>query len=455
MQRHRHAALLALLLAAAACAAGGQDLAALDAVCPHFPYVLTFRETASGCEHRIEVPFVWRADAFEPETLTANVMPPGAKLQVIAAAASSQNGLLPYHVALMPVLDANGDGKVHLTEIRTTMTSMHAAAMRALERLSQNPPVGKTRYSFNPLNQSFTDPTGAPIGDAAPPSALYTQLAEVDSGSQSAPPLPSSLRHANLSSLIDAATKGLDQNQDAVVSAEEFSQGASRILSSLFFMYDANDDGELERFEAEEALNGLGLTAIQVNAGLALLDFSRDGVLSLAEWLRAGQLDLAGDSLARLLHEIDRTNDGFLTADEWGRLGTFLLVLTWKVKMEHVGDPAVHTVEVTSSRASCGAAAGHSFVFHAHKCRYCVNKGDSFRSLAAAYHPMTERVRSPGLSSALPGPHWSLIWSLNADVEDPDRLRVGQEIRLGLMYSARLEDTWMLLSSRFAIGMEV
>ena len=355
-----------------------------------------------GCEHRIEVPFVWRADAFEPETLTANVMPPGAKLQVIAAAASSQNGLLPYHVALMPVLDANGDGKVHLTEIRTTMTSMHAAAMRALERLSQNPPVGKTRYSFNPLNQSFTDPTGAPIGDAGPPSALYAQLAEVDSGSQSAPPLPSSLRHANLSSLIDAATKGLDQNQDAVVSAEEFSQGASRILSSLFFMYDANDDGELERFEAEEALNGLGLTAIQVNAGLALLDFSRDGVLSLAEWLRAGQLDLAGDSLARLLHEIDRTNDGFLTADEWGRLGTFLLVLTWKVKMEHVGDPAVHTVEVrvcserpnastfmcdishfsvvrvqvTSSRASCGAAAGHSFVFHAHKCRYCVNKGN-------------------------------------------------------------------------------
>ena len=48
MQRHRHAALLALLLAAAACAAGGQDLAALDAVCPHFPYAQTFRETAAG-----------------------------------------------------------------------------------------------------------------------------------------------------------------------------------------------------------------------------------------------------------------------------------------------------------------------------------------------------------------------------------------------------------------------
>lgn len=394
------------------------------------------------------MPFVWRADAFEPETLTANVMPPGAKLQVIAAAASSQNGLLPYHVALMPMLDVNGDSKVHLTEIRTTMTSMHAAAMRALERLSQNPPVGKTRYSFNPLNQSFTDPTGAPIGDAGPPSALYTQLAEVDSGSQSAPPSPSSLRHANLSSLIEAATKGVDQNQDAVVSAEEFSQGASQILSSLFFMYDANDDGELEPFEAEEALKGLGLTAIQVSVGLALLDFSRDGVLSLAEWLRAGQLDLTGDSLARLLHEIDRTGDGFLTADEWGRLGTFLLVLTWKVKMEHVGDPAVHTVEVrvcserpsastfmcnishfsvvhvqvTSSRASCGAAAGHSFVFHAHKCRYCVNKGNN-KNTRASHVSQTQHIQALGAERQhdnhpsplllCGSPIWNVCWALH------------------------------------------
>lgn len=79
--------------------------------------------------------------------------------------------------------------------------------------------------------------------------------------------------------------------------------------------------------------------------------------------------------------------------------------------------------------------------------RYCINQGDSLRSIAARLS--SDSLRHPHL----PAPHWSLIWSLNHGLVDPDHLKQGQEIRLGLIYSARASDTWELVSSRFGIGM--
>ena len=94
--------------------------------------------------------------------------------------------------------------------------------------------------------------------------------------------------------------------------------------------------------------------------------------------------------------------------------------------------------------AACGSAGFSARVRHY---RYCINQGDSLRSIAARLS--SDSLRHPHL----PAPHWSLIWSLNHGLEDPDHLKQGQEIRLGLVYSARASDTWELISSRFGIGM--
>jgi len=117
----------------------------------------------------------------------------------------------------------------------------------------------------------------------------------------------------------------------------------------------------------------------------------------------------------------------------------------WKVGFAHAGDPKEHRLHVPSADPRCsGPTSSHTFVLKVQKCFYCINPDDSLRSMAA-------RFSSGG--AHLPAPHWSLIWSINHGLEDPDGLVRGEEVRLGLLYTARASDTWQMISSRFGVSM--
>ena len=85
---------------------------------------------------------------------------------------------------------------------------------------------------------------------------------------------------------------GIDVDGDGQVSAEEFSLAGRQILRRMLYVYDGNKDGVLERGEGEIALRAIGLTEADTVRALALMDFSRDGMISQDEWQRAGQIDL-------------------------------------------------------------------------------------------------------------------------------------------------------------------
>jgi hypothetical protein len=146
-----------------------------------------------------------------------------------------------------------------------------------------------------------------------------------------------------------------------------------------------------------------------------------------------------------MIKQIDTNADGFLSTAEWDQLAEFRIILKWKVQLEQAGDPKVFEFTVSSSDRNCPSAK-HTFVFHVHKCRYCINEGESLQVIAAHFSS----------SSSIPmSPHWSLLWSLNHKLEAPDKVEVGQEVLIGLVYSARQSDTWGLLASRFGITLDL
>jgi len=376
-------------------------------ICPNFPYSESFRSTAAGCEHEIYVDFHWRSDAFNPQTLTPNVLPPGATFKVIEV--EKEKRRIPFHAALMPVFDTNADGVLTVTELNNSFAALHLAATIDLQRLSS-----QGLYTFN---YSATS--------RFPPSQLQ-------------PAAEKSKTNGDAVLFAD-----MDSNGDALLSAEEFSLAGEQILTRLMRTFDGNGDNMLARTEAELALRALHLSATEIYTGLALLDVTRDGRLALAEWLRAGQIDLRASPRDALVVQIDNNKDGFLNEAEWERLGQYQVLLQWTPRMQHAGDPVVHRASFASSDVKC-SSSHHTVVFEVHKCRYCVEGGDSLRGLAAALT----------FSASLHPRHWTMIWSLNHDLLDPDHLRIGHNIQIGIMYTASVSDTWSGVTSRFGTSIE-
>ena len=158
---------------------------------------------------------------------------------------------IPFHVAFMLIFDQSpSDGLLTVHELNHSLTSLQATSLRELARLNS---MGL--YSFN--------------------SSASTRQSVLESEA------------ANQDTL-----HGIDVDGDGQVSAEEFSLAGRQILRRMLYVYDGNKDGVLERGEGEIALRAIGLTEADTVRALALLDFSRDGMISQDEWQRAGQIDL-------------------------------------------------------------------------------------------------------------------------------------------------------------------
>jgi hypothetical protein len=156
------------------------------------------------------VPFYWRKDAYAPETLTANVVQPGATYQVLAVESSKVR--IPFHVAFMHIFDYNKDGRVHVAELNATFLQLEQQATLDLNTLRS-----QGIYSFN---ASVSSPASNSYHLAFPSAQAALKIGEQET--------------------IGIST---DVDQDEYVSAEEFSRAGDAILRRMMTVYDGNQDG--------------------------------------------------------------------------------------------------------------------------------------------------------------------------------------------------------------------
>ena len=155
------------------------------------------------------VSFYWRKDAYDPETLTAKVVPPGATYQVLAVEKSKVR--IPFHVSFMHIFDHNADGRLHVTELNATFLQLQQQATHDLNTLRS-----QGIYSFN---ASVSSPASNSYHLAFPSAQALLQSGEQGIG-----------MHADL-------------DQDEYVSPEEFSRAGHTILRRMMTVYDGNQDG--------------------------------------------------------------------------------------------------------------------------------------------------------------------------------------------------------------------
>ena len=156
------------------------------------------------------MPFYWRKDAYAPETLTANVVPPGATYQVLFVESSKVH--IPFHVSFMHIFDLNKDGSVHVTELNVTFLQLEQQATHDLNTLQS-----QGIYSFN---ASVSSPATNSYHLKFP-----SAQAALMSGEQ------------------ETIGISMDVDQDEYVSAEEFSRAGDAILRRMMTVYDGNQDG--------------------------------------------------------------------------------------------------------------------------------------------------------------------------------------------------------------------